>query len=215
MKPAEVGTATPSTDGPASEKRPSRPLGRGLEDISYLFLSGAAAAPSGEPAGEAASDRTTVPPTSLTALPVLRRGTPITKGQLTATLIECRSALTEDLVAIGEGIVCSPYGEIDVLAVDHTNRLTVIDVQIMLDDTLVARGLSHVDWATRNLPTVKRLYPNWVIDESRQPRLVLVAPRFSLALRSGIRQITAPAISCFRYCEVELSGQAGILVERI
>jgi hypothetical protein len=215
MKPAETGTAMPSADGPTSEKRASRPLGRGLEDISYLFLSSAAAAPSGDEVGEAASDQTAVQPTSLTVLSVLRRGTPLTKGQLTATLSECQSALTEDLLAIGEGIVCSPYGEIDLLAVDHTYRLTIIDVQTMLDDALVARGLSHVDWATRNLPTVKRLYPNWVIDESRQPRLVLVAPRFSLALRSGIRQISTPAISCFRYCEVELSGQAGILVERI
>jgi hypothetical protein len=210
-----MGTAMPSEDGPANERRGSRPLGRGLEDISYLFLSGAAAVPSVEPAAEAASNQTTARPAGVTALSVLRHGTPLTKGQLTATLSECRSALTEDLLAVGEGIVCSPYGEIDLLAVDHTYRLTIIDVQTMLDDGLVARGLSHVDWASRNVATVKRLYPDWVIDVSRQPRLVLVAPRFSLALRSGIRQISAPAISCFRYCEVELSGAAGILVERI
>ncbi len=203
----------PSEGTPPNDKRASRPLGRGLEDISYLFLSNQAAMPSGEQVDDAAASEGTE--VRRPALSVLRRGTPITKGQLTETLSESRSALTEDLLAIGEGIVCSPYGEIDLLAVDHTYRLTVIDVQTMLDDTLIARGLSHVDWSIRNLATVQRLYPDWVIDASRQPRLVLVAPRFSLALRSGIRQITAPAISCFRYCEVELAGEAGILVERV
>ena len=213
MKLTDMGTPMPSEGTPPNDKRPARPLGRGLEDISYLFLSNPAAPTSGEQVRDAAAPDESAG--RRTALAVLRHGTPLAKAQLTATLSECRSALTEDLLAIGEGIVCSPYGEIDLLAVDHTNRLTVIDLQTMLDDGLVARGLSHVDWSIRNLSTVQRLYPDWIIDASRQPRLVLVAPRFSLALRSGIRQITAPAISCFRYCEVELGGEAGILVERV
>ena len=119
------------------------------------------------------------------------------------------------MLAIGPGIVCSPYGEIDLLALDRNRQLTIIDLQTTLDDGMVARGLGHVDWAVRNLRTVQRVYPGWTIDISRRPRLVLVAPRFSIALRSGIRQITTPAISCFRYCAVELAGETGILVERL
>ncbi len=135
--------------------------------------------------------------------------------QVTDTLRECRNALGDDILAIGAGIACSPYGEIDLIALDLAHQLTIVDVQTRLDDGMVARGLSHVDWAVRNLPIVQRLYPNWPIDMTRPPRLVLVAPRFSLALRSGIRQVASPAISCFRYSAVDLSGETGLLVERV
>jgi hypothetical protein len=190
-----------------NQKRVVRPLGRGLEEISHLFLS----TPATTAPDEQVVDRTA----AQTVHGIVRPGVPLTRKQIVAALGASRSALTDDVVATGTGIVCSPYGEIDLLALDSTRRLMVIDVQITLDDGLVARGLSHVDWVVRNLGTVQRLYPNWTIDTSRQPRLALVAPRFSLALRSGVRQIAAPAISCFRYCEVELSGETGLLVERV
>jgi hypothetical protein len=190
-----------------NQKRPARPLGRGLEEISHLFLS----TPPAIAPDERFVDRTAVP----AAHGIVRSGVPLTKKQVVAALGESRSAVTDDMIAIGAGIVCSPYGEIDLLALDSSHRLMVIDVQITLDDGLVARGLSHVDWVVRNVGTVRRLYPDWAIDPSRQPRLALVAPRFSLALRSGVRQIAAPAIACFRYCEVELSGETGLLVERV
>jgi len=199
---------------PPNEKRAARPLGRGLEEISHLFLSHPPVLPAGGQMDNLASERTAVRP-ARTFLVVARPEPSLTRGQVTATLRECRSALADDMLAIGPGIACSPYGEIDLLALDRTQQLAIIDVQTTLDDGLVARGLGHVDWAVRNLRTVQRLYPDWPVDVSRPPRLVLVAPRFSLALRSGIRQIVGPSISCFRYCEVELSGQLGLFVERL
>jgi Holliday junction resolvase-like predicted endonuclease len=145
----------------------------------------------------------------------VRHDVSLTKAQIIAALRDARRFFDDDLVEIGAGFACSPFGEIDLLGLDRERRLTVVEVQNALDDTLVARGLSHVDWVVRNVPTVRRLYPAWRIDTSRQPRLALVAPRFSLALRSGIRQITAPAMTCFRYCEVDLPGEIGIFVERL
>jgi len=189
-------------------------LGRGFEEISHLFLSNTAAVPVAAGAVQPAADRTQgVGPR--TQLVTVRREVSLTKAQIIAALRDSRRFFDDDLVEIGAGFACSPFGEIDLLALDRDRRLTVVEVQNALDDTLVARGLSHIDWVVRNIPTVRRLYPAWPIDASRQPRLALVAPRFSLALRSGIRQITVPAIACFRYCEVDLPGEAGILVERL
>ena len=196
--------------GSPNEKRGVSPLGRGLEEISHLFLSNPPAARAVEQIRDSARSTDGSLPRSRDF-----HGPSLTKGQVTATLMARRTALSDDVLAIGQGIVCSPYGEIDLLALDRTQQLAIIDVQITLDDGLLARGLAHVDWAVRNLRTVQRLFPGWAIDVSRQPRLVLVAPRFSLALRSGIRQIAGPSISCFRYREVELSGEVGLFVERL
>jgi hypothetical protein len=197
------------------EKRAARPLGRGLEEISHLFLSHPATASAGGQGGDSPTHRTPVPPETQTVPAVLRPGAPLTTAQVTAALRGCRSAFGDDMAVVAAGIVCSPYGEIDLLALDHTHQLTIIDVQTTIGDGLLARGLSHVDWVVRNIATVQRLHPDWIIDVSRQPRLALVAPRFSLALRSGVRQLTGPSVSCFRYCTVELLGVAGIFVERV
>ena len=206
--------STPFDGGPAHDRRAPRPLGRGLEEVSHFFLPGSASATPGGKTGEATSERAARLATRV-GLAVLRPGPALTRVQVTDTLRECRNALGDDILAIGAGIACSPYGEIDLIALDLAHQLTIVDVQTRLDDAMVARGLSHVDWAVRNLPIVQRLYPNWPIDMTRPPRLVLVAPRFSLALRSGIRQIASPAISCFRYSAVDLSGETGLLVERV
>lgn len=191
----------------------ARSLGRGLEEVSHLFLSRPAATPAGEPTGDGATEPAPARPGSRSGVGVLRPGASLTKDQLLATLRECRGALTGSLTAIGPGVSCGQYGDIDLLALDGTQQLAIIDVDTAAGDGLLLRGISHVDWIVLNLALVQRLYPEWAIDRSRPPRLLLVAPRFSPLMRSAIRQITRPAISCFRYREVELSGRTGIFVE--
>ena len=208
----------PRAEGPASPPsvgRVARPLGRGLEDVSHLFLPRTTEVRAGEPTGGQASERVPVRPGARAGAAVLRPGKPITRDQLTATLRECQGALEDNMRAIDARIPCCPYGEIDLLALDRANQLTIIDVDIALADGLLLRGVSHVDWVMRNVATVQRLYQRWMIDGSRQPRLVLVAARFSGLLRSAVRQITRPDITCFRYHGVELSAGTGILFEPV
>jgi hypothetical protein len=150
-----------------------------------------------------------------TGVAVLRPGAPLTKEQVIATIRECRSALSDDMLAISTGVACNPFGEIDLLALDRAHQITIVDVETASADLLFARGLSHVDWVVRNMPLVQRLYPAWAIDTSRQPRLALVAPQFPRALRSAIHQIARPAISCFRYRELDLAGGTGLFIERL
>src|SRR5207247_7067285 len=107
--------------------------------------------------------------------------------QLKAVLLECRDALEEGMRTLGTAVSCGPYGEIDLLALDRFNRLTVVEVDTTLGDGLLLRGISHVDWVTRNLANVRRIYQTWSIDSGGQPRVFLVAPRFSRLLTSAIR----------------------------
>ena len=95
----------------SNDKRASRPLGRGLEEISHLFLSNHASSAAGDHMRDPASDRNvgTVRPATRVGVAMLRSAEPLTKGQVAATLRECRSVLADDMLAIGPGIVCSPY----------------------------------------------------------------------------------------------------------
>ena len=108
-----------------------------------------------------------------------------------------------------------PYGTIDVIAVDRYNQLTVIDVDTAVGDGLLARGISHVDWAMRNMTTVQRMFDKWEIDASGPPRLALIAPTFSPLVLAALRQIDGPHITCFRYLTADISGGTAVLFEQV
>src|SRR5262245_4311993 len=115
----------PTTQGMDREERP---LGRGLEDISRLFLStktndgGAADAPPGRP-----PERTPSPTGSHARTVLLRPCAAVSRGALGAMVRELQGALEEGLQVIDAAIPCYPTGEIDLLAVDRANQLTIID----------------------------------------------------------------------------------------
>jgi hypothetical protein len=185
-----------------------RPLGRGLQDVSHLFLSQRAAETA---ASDQAEDRSLGSRGGIALL----RPAPIPREQLAIVLMELDGALEEGLRAIDANIPCHPCGEIDVLAVDRAGQLTIIDVDTTTNDGLLLRGIGHFDWVVRNMPNVPRMYREETINATLPPRLFLLAPQFSPLLRSVARQITRPRIQWVRYHTVDASGRPGILFEPV
>jgi hypothetical protein len=203
------------TGGPAGAPESGhseRPLGRGLEDISHLFLSR-------KTGGAAASDQTAVrspepaslPPGSRGGITLLRPAA-VTREQLAIILSEFCGALEEGLRPIDANIPCDSSSEIDLLAVDRASQLTIIDFDTTSNDGLLLRGIGHFDWLVRNMPNIRRIQAS---NFSLQPRLFLLAPQFSPLLRSVARQITRPQIHWVRYHTVHVSGAPGILFEPV
>jgi hypothetical protein len=199
-------------DGPG---RSDKPLGRGLEDVSHLFLSHKAPeAASTAQAPIRSTERPSPAPGSRGGLAVLR-STSVTRDRLAVMLSEFAGALEEGLRTIDTNIPCYPCGEIDVLAVSRGSQLTIIDLDTTANDGLLLRGIGHFDWVVRNMPNVQRMYREQAINFSRQPRLVLLAPQFSALLRSVARQITCPQIQWIRYHTVDAASGPGILFEPV
>jgi hypothetical protein len=140
---------------------------------------------------------------------------PVTKDQLAVILMDFHSALDEGLRAIDEKIPCHPCGEIDLLAVDRTSQLTIIDFETTVNDGLLLRGMGHFDWVSRNMPNVQRMYRTQAVNLALPPRLFLLAPQFSPLLRRVARQITRPQIHWVRYHTLDASGGPGILFEPV
>jgi hypothetical protein len=191
---------------------PGRPLGRGLEDVSHLFLS---------PRADDGRTRAVLPvrpPGPAASPPVaLLRPVAVTRERLASILLgELNGSLEEGLRTVDVRIPCPPCGEIDLLAVDRAAKLTIIDFETTtVSDGLLLRGLGHFDWILRNLPNVQRMYPSRGADFSLAPRLVLLAPQFSPRLRRAIQQITRPHLHCLRYHAVETPHGPGILFEPV
>jgi hypothetical protein len=193
--------------------RSTKALGRGLEEVSHLFLSGTREGGAHARSHDLPPKPAATRPAARAGVAVLRPGAAISKDQLTTTLVECEDALEQGMRALGTAVSCSPYGEIDLLAVDRLNRLTIIDIDTTLGDGLLLRGFSHVDWVLRNVSNVRRMFENWTIDSSQPPRLLLVAPTFSPLSRAAARQFTGPTVACFKYHAVSSFGGPGIFIE--
>jgi hypothetical protein len=122
-------------------------------------------------------------------------------------------ALEDGLRTIDAAVGCHPCGEIDFLAVDRSNQLTVIDFDTTANDGLLVRGIGHFTWIVDNLSLVRRMYAQESINFSVQPRLFLLAPQFSPLIRASARQIARPRINWVRYQVVQTSSGPGIFFE--
>ena len=188
-------------DGDGDAK--ASPLGRGLGDVSHLFLS--------PKVGEIPARAGVAVPA-----PVPLRPVPVTRDRLAEILpLDWSGALEDGLRTIDVKVPCHPCGEIDVLAVDRTGKLTIIDFEPTVNDGLLLRGLGHVDWIGRNGPGVQRMCPAPGIDFSLSPRLILLAPQFSPQLRRAMRLLSRPQIQWVRYHAVEAPTGVGVLFEPV
>jgi len=195
--------------------QPDRPLGRGLEQVSHLFLSQRAEQTGAEPAGSWRPERPAPRQEPAPDAVLLRAAASVTREQLAAALKSMDGALESGLRVIDFEIPCAPCGEIDLLAVDRTNQLAIIDFELNAGDEILTRGLGHFDWMVANLPNVRRMFRGQAINFSLEPRLFLLAPQFSSRLRCAARQIQRPRIDWVRYTGVDVGGQPRILLEAV
>ena len=201
MKPEPLESGPP-------EGRPDRPLGRGLEDVSRVFLSQPGEA-RGRPVRPLAREG------AASGAVLLRPAAGFTRPQVAAILREFEGALEEGLRFVDAELVCGACGEIDLLAVDRTSRLAIVDFETAASDELLVRGLAHADWAAASISSLRRMLRGVAVNYTLPPRLLLLAPQFSARMRCAARQVGGIEIACLRYQVVELPGRTGILFEPV
>jgi hypothetical protein len=205
--------------GPQDAEQSDKPLGRGLEQISHLFLTQRTNVRrvgdlplTGIPGSRVSQtqSRTPAPNTVL-----LQPKSAIAKDQLVTLLRDSPAALDAELRVMDIFVSCHPHSDIDLLALDQSNQLTVIDIETSPNDALVVRGLGHCDWLQHNICNIRRMYPGETIALSPQTPLFLVAPRFSPMAISAARQLTQTQIHWVRFQAFDTGNATGISFEPI
>src|SRR5438552_1457067 len=135
----------PAPPSALEQGQPDRPLGRGLEDVSHVFLSQRAHERERDPAAGRRPERP-LPRDQAAVSPILLRpAAQVTREQVAAALKEFEGAIEAGLTVVDAGIPCPPYDEIDLLGVDRLCQLTIIDFETASSDDLLMRGLCHFD----------------------------------------------------------------------
>lgn len=196
--------------------RSDRPLGRGLEDVSHVFLSQKAGEGSADAGGGWRAERPLPRQESAAGALLLRPAAgQVPRERIAAALKEFAGALEEGLRVIDAEIACEPCGAIDLLAIDRAGQLTIVDFETTPDDEILIRGLGHFDWLVRNQLNVRRMLRGQAINFSLEPRLFLLAPQFSVRVRCAARLIQRPRMVWVRYHFLETPGRPGIFFEAI
>ena len=197
---------------------PDRVLGRGLEDVSHLFLTRVAKHEREPPVKESGARPVDDPvpnPAPPTSTPlVLRPAAAVTTDQLAAMLMELNGLIETGLTLIDEKLPCAAREPVDLVGIDHSGRLTFIDFDTRPNNLLLLRGIGHLDWALSNGPTLQRMYAGCPIQFSLPPRVLLLAPDFSPLFGIVLRRVALPQLECLKYQLVDLPDGLGILFER-
>lgn len=189
----------------APDKQPAdqqdKPLGRGLEQISHLFLTQRAQHPQSH-----------ARPTNVQT--VLLQPKAITKDQLVAAAKANPDSIEEGLRILDMFVQCHPHSDIDLLAVNRTNQLAAIDFETGLDDGIVLRALGHYDWIRHNVINIRRMYSSQALDGT-QPRLFVIAPKFSSLALHAAPPLAQLQIHWIRYQVFDTGSTTGISFETI
>jgi len=187
-------------------------ISRGLDQVSHLFLSHVAERAARGRSGkgpELPEHAQENPPLGI----VLRASRAVDRERLLSLLHEQPGALKEGLKVIDADLPCETPSNVELLALDTANRLVVIDVEDKPNDSLLLRGMAHLDWVVGNTALLRRIYREQLINFSLQPQLFLVAPDFSPLFRFAIRHMRSFQIQCIKYDAVVLTAGIGIFCE--
>ncbi len=186
---------------------------RGLDQVSHLFLSHVA-----ERAARGRSrngSELPAAPQDIQPPKVFLTSRPVQREQLSSLLREHLDALEDGMKVIDVNLPCEAFGNIELLALDGTDRLAIIDLDDKPNDSLLLYGIAHLNWLMSNAALLRRMYQGCVINFSLQPRLFLVAPDFSPFFQYAMHHLTSLQIQCIKYHGVGLPTGTGIFCEQV
>jgi RecB family endonuclease NucS len=130
---------------------------------------------------------------------------------------EFESILTENPNLIEEGLkivdtqVITNRGRLDILGLDSGKVLVIIELKIVESDEMLWQALDYYDWVFRNIDSIKRMYPNNEIDYNQPPRLMLIAPSFSDAIKRRAIYLD-PSVELLEYKYLQAADKKGMLL---
>lgn len=108
---------------------------------------------------------------------------------------------------------------LDILAVDSAGVLVVMELKITEDDRMLPQGIEYVDWINENIDRVAEMYskPDFKIDRTMPPRLILVAPNFSQTLQKSAKYVARDlcSLSLMEYIYMKIGEKKGLFLREI
>jgi hypothetical protein len=135
---------------------------------------------------------------------------------------ELEEMITNQLSSIGENmtVVCADVpindkARLDILCHDDNGQLAIIQISTSEDDTMLLHGLQSMDYVDKFKSFLKATYNKHKIDDQEKPRMILIAPSFSNAVRNAAESMSGMHIDLYEWEYLKLGDQKLLHFQRM
>ncbi|MEM3579304.1 MAG: endonuclease NucS [Candidatus Bathyarchaeia archaeon] len=125
-----------------------------------------------------------------------------------------------NLVEKGLTVICSnvPVNDktaLDVLCHDSNGQLVIIQLNTQEDDAMLLQGLQSLDYVDKFKSFLKATYNKHKIDDKEKPRLILIAPSFSDAVKRAVESMKGIRVDLYEWEYLKLGDHKGLRLQPI
>ena len=121
----------------------------------------------------------------------------------------------KDLTVICSNVPVNDKTTLDILCHDSNGQLVIIQLNVVEDDSMLLQGLQSLDYVDKFKSFLKATYNKHKIDDKEKPRLILIAPSFSDAVRRAVESMKGIRIDLYEWEYLKLGDHKGLRLQPI
>jgi hypothetical protein len=118
--------------------------------------------------------------------------------------------IEDGLAVIANRVPINDKATLDILCRDDNGQLVVLQLSVSEDDTMFLHGIQSLDYVDKFKSFLKATYKEQKINDKEKPRLILIAPSFSDAIRSAAEGMKGMRIDLYEWEYLKLGDQKGL-----
>ena len=123
--------------------------------------------------------------------------------------------IDKDLSVICNNVPVNDKATMDILCNDINGQLVILQLSVNEDDNMFLHGIQSLDYADKFKSFLKATYNKQKIDDKQKPRLILIAPSFSDAVRNAVEGMKGLRIDLYEWEYLKLGDQKGLRLQSI
>jgi len=121
----------------------------------------------------------------------------------------------KDLTVICSNVPITDQATLDILCHDNNGQLVIVQLSVNEDDIMLLHGIQSLDYIDKFKSFLKATYNKHKIDVEEKPRLILIAPSFSDALRHAVESMKGIRIDLYEWEYLKLGDHKGLRLQSI
>jgi len=123
--------------------------------------------------------------------------------------------IDKDLTVICNNVSINDKTTLDVLCHDNNGQLVILQLDVNEDDNVLMEGMQSLDYIDKFKSFLKVTYNKNKIDDKQTPRLILIAPRFSDALKHTVEHMQGLRVDLYEWEYLKLGDHKGLRLQPV
>jgi len=123
--------------------------------------------------------------------------------------------IEKDLTVICSNVPINEKATLDILCHDNKGQLVIVQLSVDEDDIMLLHGIQSLDYVNKFKSFLKATYNKHKISDKEKPRLILIAPSFSDALRLAVEGMKGMQVDLYEWEYLKLGDHKGLRLQPI